>query len=388
VATALLHSALATERTGAFRIWTLLLSILAFSLSLIGTFLVRSGVITSVHAFASDPKRGVFILLILSVAILGALILFAWRAARIQSGSAFKPASRETTLLINNVLLMAALSVVFFGTVYPIVLAAFGTKLSVGAPFFELFFAPLFIALMIVLPFGPRLPWRRGDLRAAARELLPALGAAAVAAIAVLALASPRTLPGAGAFAVAGWVIGASALDLWQRRRGLTIASMAAILAHAGLGVTLMGVAGTNLWRSEALEVLGPGEVMTIAGYDLRFEGVTAADGPNYRAARADVTVLSGSRVLDHLSPERRLYPAEGQETVQTAIRSTGFEDLYVALGDDRGQGRWTLRVYVNPLAPFIWFGAGLMALGGLGSLWSRVRAMFFAERAAAAAAE
>jgi cytochrome c-type biogenesis protein CcmF len=380
VATALLHSALATERTGAFRTWTLLLSIMAFSLSLIGTFLVRSGVITSVHAFASDPKRGEFILLILSAAILGALGLFAWRAPKLESGTAFEPASRETTLLINNVFLVTALGVVFIGTIYPILLSAFGIKLSVGAPYFEMFFAPIFIALMIVLPFGPRLAWRRGDLKSAFRTLLPALGTAAVAAVVVLAAASPRTLLGAGAFAVAAWVIGASAVDLASRRRTLTIAGLAAILAHAGLGITLMGVAGTNLWRSEALEVLAPGETMRIAGYDLRFDGVTAVNGPNYQAAHADVEVLRGGHVIGRLAPERRMYPAEGQETVQTAIRTTGFEDLYVALGDDRGQGRWTVRAYVNPLAPLIWFGAAVMALGGLASLWGRVRAMFFAE--------
>jgi len=389
VATALLHSALATERTGAFRVWTLLLSIMAFSLSLIGTFLVRSGVITSVHAFASDPKRGVFILLILSVAILGALTLFAWRASKLESGSAFAPVSRETTLLVNNIFLVGALAVVFLGTVYPIVLAAFGMKISVGAPFFEVFFAPIFIALMIVLPFGPRLNWRRGDLNAAFRTLLPALGFAAATAVVVLAVASPRALVGAGAFAVAGWVIGASAVDLVKRlrERTISVAALAAILAHAGLGITLMGVAGTNLWRVESLEVLAPGEVMTIGGYDLRFDGVRGLEGPNYRAAHADIDVLSGDRVVAHLSPERRMYPAEGQETVQTAIRTNGFEDLYVALGDDRGQGKWTLRAYVNPLAPFIWLGAGLMALGGLASLWSRVRAMFFAREAAEPAA-
>jgi len=380
VATALLHSALATERTGAFRTWTLLLSIMAFSLSLIGTFLVRSGVITSVHAFASDPKRGEFILLILSAAILGALGLFAWRAPKLESGTAFEPVSRETTLLINNIFLVTALGVVFVGTIYPIFLSAFGIKLSVGAPYFQMFFAPIFIALMIVLPFGPRLAWRRGDLKSAFRTLLPALAAAAVAAVIVLAVASPRTLLGAGAFAVAAWVIGASAVDLANRRRTLTIAGLAAMLAHAGLGITLMGVAGTNLWRSEALEVLAPGETMNVAGYGLRFGGVTAVNGPNYQAAHAQVDVLRGGHVIGKLAPERRMYPAEGQETVQTAIRTTGFEDLYVALGDDRGQGRWTLRAYVNPLAPLIWFGAAVMALGGLASLWGRVRAMFFAE--------
>ena len=386
VATALLHSALATERTGAFRTWTLLLSIMAFSLSLIGTFLVRSGVVTSVHAFASDPRRGVFILLILSAAIGGALALFAWRAPKLAGGTAFAPVSRETTLLINNVLLVTALAVVFIGTLYPILLSAFGTKLSVGGPYYEVFFAPIFILLAVVMPFGPRLSWRRGEFRAALRILLPALGAAAAAAVLVLAIVVPRSFVGAGAFAVAAWVIGASVVDVVARaRRGaIPIAAFAAALAHAGLGVTLMGIAGTTLWRSEALEVLGPGETMTIAGYDLRLVGVGAVEGPNYQAARATVEVRGGGKLLGVLAPERRLFPAEGQETVQTAIRTTGFSDLYLALGDDRGGGRWTIRAYVNPLAPFIWFGAGVMALGGLASLWGRLRSMFFAEAAAA----
>ncbi|HVU19532.1 MAG TPA: heme lyase CcmF/NrfE family subunit [Rhizomicrobium sp.] len=388
VATALLHSALATERTGAFRVWTLLLSIMVFSLSLIGTFLVRSGVVTSVHAFASDPARGVFILLILFLAIGGALALFAWRAPKLASGSAFQTASRETTLLINNVLLVTALAVVFIGTIYPIVLAAMGTRISVGAPYYELFFAPLFIALMIVLPFGPRLNWRRGDLQEALRMLYPALGAAAVAFVAVFALVSPRTVAGAGSFAVAAWVIGASIIDIVRilRGRAVAVAAFAAALAHAGLGITLMGVAGTTLWRAEALEVLGPGETMHIAGYDLTLDGVAVANGPNYQALRATLEVASHGQSLGVMTPERRMFPAEGQETVQTAIRTTGFSDLYLALGDDRGQGRWTIRAYVNPFAPFIWFGAGLMALGGLASLWGRVRAMFFAREALPAA--
>jgi cytochrome c-type biogenesis protein CcmF len=388
VATALLHSALATERTGAFRTWTLLLSIMAFSLSLIGTFLVRSGVVTSVHAFASDPKRGEFILLILSAAIGGALALFAWRAPKLAGGTAFQAASRETTLLINNVLLVTALAVVFIGTLYPILLSALGTKLSVGAPYYELFFAPIFIALMIALPFGPRLTWRRGDFKAALRTLTPAALAAVAAGVLVFAIARPRTVGGAGAFAVAAWVIGASVIDIVGRARNNTIsvAAFAAALAHAGLGITLMGVAGTTLWRSEALEVLGPGETMHVGSYDLRLLGVRGLTGPNYRAAHATVEVSSGGRSLGQLAPERRMFPAEGQETVQTAIRTTGFSDLYLALGDDRGGGRWTIRAYVNPLAPFIWFGAVFMALGGLASLWGRLRRMFSVKPSAAAA--
>ncbi len=376
VATALLHSALATERTGAFRTWTLLLSIMAFSLSLIGTFLVRSGVITSVHAFASDPTRGLFILLILGLAIGGALALFAWRAPSLAGGAAFQPASRETTLLINNVLLVTALAVVFLGTVYPILLSALGTKLSVGAPYYEMFFAPLFIALMVVLPFGPRLNWQRGDFREALGELKPALVAGALAAVLVLAIAAPRSITGAGAFAVAAWVIAASAIDisLRARRRTISAAALASALAHAGLGITLLGIAGVTLWKAESLEVLGPGETMTIGGYGLKLVSVNRVDGPNYRAAHATIQIVRNGSVLGVISPERRFFPAEGQETVQTAIRTTGFSDLYVALGDDRGAGRWTVRAYVNPLAPFIWFGALVMALGGLASLVARLR--------------
>ncbi|HWA03314.1 MAG TPA: heme lyase CcmF/NrfE family subunit [Rhizomicrobium sp.] len=390
VGTALLHSALATERTGAFRTWTLLLSIMGFSLSLIGTFLVRSGVITSVHAFASDPARGRFILLILSAAIGGALALFAWRAPRLAGGTAFEAVSRETALLINNVLLVTALAVVFVGTVYPILLSAFGTKLSVGAPYYELFFAPIFVALLIVLPFGPRLSWRRGDARAALRVLMPALYAAIAAAVLVLAIATPRTAAGAGAFAVAAWVIGASAVDLVRRARtaSLSAAALAAALAHAGLGVTLIGVTGVTLWKAEALEVLGPDETMHIGGYDLRLIGVAGVSGPNYTAARATLEVRSGGRKLAVLAPERRMFPAEGQETVQTAIRTTGLSDLYVALGDDRGGGRWTIRAYVNPFAPLIWFGAFVMALGGTASLWGRMRMAFAARSVVEAVAE
>jgi cytochrome c-type biogenesis protein CcmF len=191
--------------------------------------------------------------------------------------------------------------------------------------------------------------------------------------MAVLAVASPRTLAGTGAFAVAGWLIAASVIDL-RRRKGARASAFAAALAHAGLGVTLMGVAGTTQWRSEALEVMGPGDMMTVGPYKLRFDGVTMAEGPNYQAQRAHVALMDGSKVVTMLEPEKRLYPAEGQEVSDTAIRTTGFQDLYLALGDDRGGGRFTLRAYVSPLAPFIWLGALVMALGGALSLWGRLR--------------
>jgi cytochrome c-type biogenesis protein CcmF len=369
-----LHSALATEKSGAFRTWTLLLAIGGFSLSLIGTFLVRSGVLSSVHAFASDPTRGFFIMVLILVAIGGALALFAWRAPTLQGGASFETVSRESALLLNNVFLVGACAAVFVGTLYPLALDAMtGEKISVGPPYYALTFAPIFLALLLLVPFGPKLGWRRGDLKASFQALLPALGLAGVAAVAVVAIASPRFLTGMMAFAVAGWVIGASVLD-FLKRKGARASAFAAALAHAGLGVTLMGVAGTTLWRSEALDVVGPGETMTVGPYTLRFDGVTQVQGPNFQATQAQLALMDGGRVVTVLRPEKRVYPAEGQETADTAIRTTGLRDLYLALGDDRGNGRWTVRAYVSPLAPFIWFGALVMAAGGFLSLWGRLR--------------
>ena len=374
IATALLHSALATERSGAFRTWTLLLAIAGFSMSLIGTFLVRSGVLSSVHAFASDPTRGFFIMVLIACAIGGALALFAWRAPTLQGGAAFEPQSRETMLLLNNVFLVAACACVFVGTLYPLVLDAInGTKISVGPPYFALTFAPIFFALLLLVPLGPRLNWKRGDLKTAWRSLYPALGLAGIAALTVLALISPRSIAATGAFAVAGWLIGASVLDI-RKRKGARASAFAAALAHAGLGISLMGVAGTTLWRSEALTVLAPGQTMTVGPYTLRFDGVTRERGPNYIADRGHIALVNGDRVSAMLLPEHRFYPAEGQDMNDTAIHTTGFRDLYLALGDDRGGGRFALRAYVSPLAPLIWLGGLVMALGGVLSLWGRLR--------------
>jgi cytochrome c-type biogenesis protein CcmF len=374
VATALLHSALATEKSGAFRTWTLLLAIGGFSMSLIGTFLVRSGVLSSVHAFATDPTRGFFIMVLLVCAIGGALALFAWRAPTLQGGASFDTVSRETMLLLNNVFLVAACAAVFVGTLYPLLLDAMGgDKISVGPPYYAATFAPIFFALLLLVPLGPRLGWRRDNLKAALRILAPALGIAALAALAVLMIASPRYLTGALAFAMAGWLIGASGIDL-LRRKGARASAFAAALAHAGLGVTLMGVTATTLWRSEALAVVGPGDTMTVGPYTLRFDGVTAVQGPNFTASRAHIALMKDGRVASMLLPEQRIYPAEGQDVSDTAIRTTGFQDLYLALGDDRGNGRWTVRAYVSPLAPFIWLGGLVMALGGMLSLWGRLR--------------
>ena len=377
IATALLHSALATERTGAFRTWTLLLAIIGFSLSLVGTFLVRSGVLTSVHSFANDPKRGTFILMMLMAAIGGALALFAWRAPKLEGGTAFHPVSREMSLLINNVLLTAAAATLFVGTLYPLALDALThKKISVGAPYFAITFAPLFLVLLALVPFGPRLGWRQGNLSDTVRTLAPALGAALVAALLVFAIAAPHSLAGAGAFALAAWVIASCIIDVRKRMRERSFgwSAAASALAHAGLGITLIGIAGTTVWRVEASDVLAPGTSLPIAGYELRLRAVTEASGPNYFAKRAEVAVLRNGQFVTTLAPEKRSYPAEGQAVSKTAIRTTGTSDLYVALGDERENGRWVLRAYVNPLAPFIWLGGIVMALGGLASLFGRVR--------------
>jgi cytochrome c-type biogenesis protein CcmF len=374
IATALLHSALATEKSGAFRTWSLLLAIAGFSFSLIGTLLVRSGLITSVHAFASDPARGFFIMVLIALAVGGALALFAWRAPSLQGGASFEPVSRETTLLLNNVFLVASCACVFVGTLYPMVLDALGgSKISVGPPYYALTFAPIFFALLVLVPFGPRLNWKRGDLKAAWRTLYPALGLAGVAAVVVLALISPRSIAAIGCFAVAGWVIGASVIDM-RKRRGARASAFAAALAHAGLGVALMGVAGATVWRSEALTVVAPGQIMTVGPYRFRFDGVTREKGPNYIADRAHFAIMSDGKAGAMLQPEHRFFPAEGQDMNNTAIHTTGYRDLYLALGDDRGNGRFAVRAYVFPLAPLIWLGGLLMALGGILGLWGRLR--------------
>ena len=374
IATALLHSALATEKSGAFRTWTLLLAIAGFSLSLIGTFLVRSGVLSSVHAFASDPARGFFMMVLIALAIGGALTLFAWRAPSLQGGAAFAPVSRESALVLNNVFLVASCACVFVGTLYPLVLDAInGTKITVGPPYYALTFAPIFFALLLLVPFGPVLGWKRADLKAGWRALYPALGLAGVAAVAVLAIVSPRGLAVTGAFAVAAWLIGASLLDI-RRRKGARASAFAAALAHAGLGISLLGVAGTTAWRSELLTVMAPGQTAIVGPYTLRFDGVTQEKGPNYVADRAHVALMDGGKVKAMLQPENRFYPAEGQDMSDTAIRTTGLRDLYLALGDDRGGGRYALRAYVSPLAPLIWLGGLVMALGGILSLWGRIR--------------
>jgi cytochrome c-type biogenesis protein CcmF len=395
IATALIHSMMATERTGAFKSWTLLLAIAAFSFSLIGTFLVRSGVLNSVHSFANDPKRGLFILMILFVAITAPLTLFAWRAPKLSPGAPFDLASRETGILINNLLLTVSAATILTGTLYPLVLdAAEGIKISVGPPYYSATVVPMLALLAMVMPFGPIFLWRRSDWRAGLYALRYGFAAAAVALIAALAIARPVSALGVLAITMGFWLIAGSATDLarragsWRKLTLLPSGAWSVALAHAGLGVVALGVAGTAIWKSEAIAVLAPGQTMNVGAYTLRLDSTERVDGPNYVADQASITVMSGGKTITVVHPEKRSYPVEQQTTTQSAIRTTVISDLYVVLADAREGGGWVVRAYVNPLAPFIWLGALVMALGGFVSLGGRLAARARAARPSIAVSE
>jgi cytochrome c-type biogenesis protein CcmF len=390
IGTALIHSMMATERTGAFKSWTLLLAIAGFSFSLIGTFLVRSGVLNSVHAFANDPRRGLFILMILFVAITSPLVLFAWRAPKLSAGAAFDVVSRETGILFNNLLLTAAAATVLIGTLYPLVLdAAEGIKISVGPPYFTATVIPMMALLAVVMPFGPMLLWRRGDLRISARSLRFPLAAAVLALIIALAVARPLSVLGTMAVGLGIWLIGGSIADIvrragdWRRLRLLPATAFTSALAHAGLGVVALGVAGASIWKDEAIQVLSPHQTMQVGGYTLRLESTEKVQGPNYLADRAEITVMSAGRIITVVHPEKRSYPVEQMATSESAIRTTGIADLYVVLGDPRDGGGWVVRAYYNPMAPFIWIGGVIMAFAGFTALGARLASALRARRAA-----
>jgi len=393
VCTALIHSMMATERTGAFKSWTLLLAITAFSFSLIGTFLVRSGVLNSVHAFANDPRRGFFILVILFFAITLPLVLFAWRAPKLAPGAPFDVASRETGIMINNFLLTASAVIILAGTLYPLVLdAAEGIKISVGPPYYTAMVIPLMAGLALVMPFGPIMMWRRGNLRAALYSLRFAGAAALVVLLTVFAIARPVSALGVLAGGLGTWLIAGSITDLarragsFRRVRHLGAGAWSVALAHAGLGVVAFGVAGTAIWKSESSEVLAPGKSMNVAGYELRLDSTERVQGPNYTADRATITVSANGRQITVIHPEKREYPVEQMATTQSSIRTTVISDLYVVLGDPREGGGWVVRAYVNPLAPFIWLGAIVMAMAGFIAIGARIAARIRATRSEAAA--
>jgi cytochrome c-type biogenesis protein CcmF len=387
VGTALLHSAVVVEKREALKTWTVLLAIITFSLSLLGTFLVRSGVLTSVHAFASDPMRGVFILLLLSFYTGGALLLFAWRAPQLAGGGLFAPISREGGLLLNNLLLTTAAATVLLGTLYPLLLDVVAhQKVSVGPPFYTMTFVPIMVPLLVAMAVGPMLPWKRGDLPAALGRLRFAFLATAAAALIVLAVAGVRSIGAACGLALAAWLLAATLTELAERvrlfaeplatvgRRALHLprATWGMILAHAGMAVVIAGITGSTAWTEEKIVSGHPGQSFDIAGYTIALDTVNQISGPGYTATRADMRLLRDSREIAAMHPEKRFYTVENGAQTDVAIRTNLLADVYAVIGDTDGNGAYTLRLYYNPLVPWIWLGAAAMALGGLVSLTDR----------------
>jgi cytochrome c-type biogenesis protein CcmF len=385
--TALLHSLVVMEKRNALKVWTILLSILTFSLSLLGTFLVRSGVLTSVHAFANDPKRGVFILLILCVFIGGSLSLYILRASSLKQGGLFAPISREGALVLNNLLLTTACATVFVGTLYPLALEVMtGEKISVGAPFFNLTFGPLFVPLLIALPFGPLLAWKRGDLLGAAQRLMTA-GFAALFVLAVVwawsrggSTLAPLAI-GLAVFVIVGAVIetveriGLFRLPLgiaFQRARGLPRSAWGTMFAHAGVGIALIGIVCETTWNSESIRTMKAGDTADIAGYELVLESLRMRQGSNYNEMVAKFGVLVDGRLIDTMTPSKRNFTTRAATTTEAALLSRGASQLYISLGDIGADGAIAVRIYHKPLVLLIWFGPVLMAFGGMLSLSDR----------------
>ena len=382
--TALLHSALVAEKRDTLKKWTLLLAIITFALSLSGTFLVRSGVLTSVHAFANDPERGLFILAILGGFSLAGFVLYGLRLPRLAADKPFQPVSREGLLLVNNIFLATATVTVFLGTIYPLVLDALGMgKISVGAPYFNAVFAPLTIPFALLLPLGPLLNWRAGSVKPLQNRLLLAAGAAALVTCGIVLSRGAASVMVVALFAAALWLLFGAGLDLAQRLAPyrsrfikfwtLPANAFSAPLAHAGLAVMLLGILAATQWRAEIVVAAAPNQQINIAGISLRYDGLREIDGPNYRAEQARLTYLTGRHQGTHIFPERRFYEAERAQTTEAAITTDMTGHLYAVVGETSGDKR-VLRLWYHPYVAFIWLGALLMALGGSFALVTRLR--------------
>jgi cytochrome c-type biogenesis protein CcmF len=384
--TALLHSAIVMEKRSALKIWTLLLAILTFSLSLLGTFLVRSGVLTSVHAFATDPSRGVFILAILTLFIGGSLALFALRASSLTAGGVFHPISREGALVLNNLFLTTATATVFVGTLYPLFIEAFaGDKISVGAPFFNLTFGPLMLPLLVLVPFGPLLAWKRGDVLAAAQRLMAAFGGALAVVLVMLLFVDGASALAALGTGLAVWLmlgaltdlalragIGSAPALVFRRFIGLPKSVFGTAFAHLGLGVTVLGIVSVVSLEGEKIVAMRPGATVEIAGYTLRFDGIDKVIGPNYTEDRARFLLDRSGRPLGEITSAKRLYPVRQMPTTEAGIRTLGLSQLYVSLGDATSDGAVVVRVWWKPMVTLIWGGTLVMMLGGFVSLLDR----------------
>jgi len=391
IGAALLHSAVVTEKRGALSGWTVFLALAAFTFSMLGAFLVRSGVLTSVHAFAVDPTRGVLLLTILGVASGAGFALFAWRAPALQRGGLFAPVSRESLIVLNNIILTAATATVLLGTLYPLIREAMdGDSVSVGPPYFNLTFTPLMVVAMLLLPFGPLTAWKRGDARAAADRLKLAAAAAVVFGVAAYAVVSPRKVLAAAGLAVGFWLLFGALAEVAERTRafrapmaetmrrlvGLPLGAWGMTLAHMGLGVFTLGAVFETAWKIEAAEALSLGGRIEVGAYSLSLDQVRTVEGPNFLAERGTVSVTRGGQTVCTAEPERRFYPTGRQTTSEVALCHRGLDQIYIVLGERRaspdGGPAWLVRGYFNPWVQLIFVGPLLMAIGGLVSLSDR----------------
>jgi cytochrome c-type biogenesis protein CcmF len=391
VASALLHSAIVTEKRGALAGWTIFLGLAAFSFSMLGAFLVRSGVLTSVHAFAVDPTRGVLLLIILGVTVGAGFLLFAWRAPSLAPGGVFAPVSRESALVLNNILLAAATATVLLGTLYPLIREALtGEAISVGPPYFNVTFGPLMGVMVVLLPLGPLLAWKRGDGTGALRRVWIAGAVALGAGIGLFVLASPRKTFGALGLALGAWLILGAVTELVERTRafrvppgeslrrltGLPRGAWGMTLAHAGLGLFILGATLETAFHKEAAETLALGQSVNVGAYHLTLENVRQLEGPNYDSEEATILATTAGKGACRAYPERRTYLTGGQTTSEVAICNRSFlNHLYIVLGERRAQAGppvWLVRAYWNPWAVLIFAGPVVMALGGVISLSDR----------------
>jgi cytochrome c-type biogenesis protein CcmF len=377
--TALIHSLAVTDKRGGFKVWTVLLAILAFSLSLVGTFLVRSGVLTSVHAFATDPKRGLFILVFLAIVIGGSLVLYAWRAPRVGLGGGFDMVSREAMLLGNNVLLIAALGSVFLGTLYPLVLDALGLgKISVGPPYFDTVFVPLMTPAIFLMGIGPLAQWKKASVPDLAMRLRWAFAVSAATAVALPFVLGKWTPLISLGLLLALWIVTTAVLNMRERLTHVPSTSLFSrlssfprsywgmLLAHCGVAVFIVGVTFVKGYEVEQDLRMNVGETSTIGGYTFRFDGVREVKGPNYIAARGMFHVSRGEHDVTDMFPEKRHYTVQNQAMTEAAIDSGLFRDLYVSLGEPLAGGAWSVRLYHKPFIDWIWGGCLIMALGGV----------------------
>ena len=382
LAAALLHSAIVVEKRETLKSWTILLAILAFGFSLIGTFIVRSGVLTSVHAFANDPERGMFILIILGIFMGGALTLFSFRSSAMEARGVFSMVSRETALVSNNVLLAVSAFVVFFGTIWPLVAELFfDRKLSVGPPFFNAAFTPFMILLGLILPVGSNLPWKRANILNSSKKLIFVFILSICLAGLIWAIQTGKSLIGPVGVFLGAWIVMGTILDLFSKLgRSISLkrlivlprADFGKFFAHSGLGITMFAIAALTSWEKEDIRVVPVGGSWKIAAYELKLNSVENVRGPNYFSTMGIIAVSKDGQLLTVLRPEKRNYPVAQMPTTEAAIDYRLSRDLYVVLGDQQSDNSWTIRTYLKPFTNWIWGGCALMAVGGLLSLTDR----------------